>query len=56
MEYYTADRKHDIKKFVRKWVELEKKYPEWGIPESERWMNMVCICEWILSKTMKTKL
>jgi len=38
MEYYSAIENNDFMKFIGKWMDLEKYYPEWGNPITEKHM------------------
>ena len=50
IEYYSAIKDNDIIKFTGKWMETEKKNPEWGNPDPEipRWN--VLTNKWLLTK------
>jgi hypothetical protein len=49
MEYYSAVKNGNIMKFAGKWMELEKNFPEWGNPDSERQMCYALTYKWILA-------
>ena len=55
MEYYTAVKTNDILKFACKWMELEKKHPEWGNPDPERKTQYVLTHKCILDVKQKNK-
>lgn len=49
--------KSNITKSAGKWMKLEKNNPNWGIPDSERWIRFVFAYIWILAlKSRTTKL